>query len=80
MRRIAMVTVALSAAAVLAQDSRPVLAPFPLEIIRTAADCTKKDQDELRTLMPMMIRSAGASVPGPAGSALGQPLRPLRSA
>ena len=63
MRRSLVLTVALSAAAASAQDSRPELAPFPLEIIRTGDDCTKKDKDELRTLLPMMIRSAGASVP-----------------
>ena len=63
MSRSLLFTVALSAAVALAQDSRPELAPFPLELIRTSDDCTKKDKDELRTLLPMMIRTAGASVP-----------------
>ena len=63
MSRSLVFTVALSAAVAMAQDSRPELAPFPLELIRTSDDCTKKDKDELRTLLPMMIRTAGASVP-----------------
>jgi hypothetical protein len=63
MRRPMVMAVVLGAAAALAQDSKPELAPFPLEIIRTADDCTAADQDELRTLWPMMLRAAGSSVP-----------------
>lgn len=63
MNRFLMVVVALSTGSALAQDARPELAPFPLEIIRTADDCTAKDREDLRTLVPMMLRAAEASVP-----------------
>lgn len=46
-----------------AQEPRPEVAPFPLEIIRTSDDATKKDADDLRKLLPMMLRAAAAAVP-----------------
>lgn len=66
----------LAATGALAQDPKPELAPFPLEIIRTAPDCTQKDQDDLRTLLPMMVRAADASVPD--GAKLSAALLTLR--
>ncbi len=53
----------LCAAVASAEAPRPEVAPFPLEIIRTSDDCTKKDSDDLQKLLPMMLRSAAASVP-----------------
>ena len=53
----------LCAAVALAQEPRPEVAPFPLEIIRTSDDCTKKDAEDLKKLLPMMLRAAAAAVP-----------------
>lgn len=66
----------LAATGAQAQDAKPELAPFTLEIIRTAPDCTQKDQDDLRALLPMMVRAAGASVPD--GAKLSAALLALR--
>lgn len=57
------VGVLFCSAIVLAQEAKPELAPFPLEIIRTPADCTTKDREELQMLLPMMLRAADAAVP-----------------
>ncbi len=57
------VAVVLSAAFASAQDPRPELAPFPLQIIRTSEDCTQKDKDDLRSLVPMALRAVEAAVP-----------------
>ena len=46
-----------------AQEPRPEVAPFPLEIVRTSEDATKKDSEDLRKLLPMMLRAAAAAVP-----------------
>ena len=56
----------LCASVATAQNALPELAPFPLEIIRTSEDCTREDRDELKKLLPMMLRTAEVTVPGSA--------------
>src|SRR5688572_27539026 len=63
MSRATMVGLIVCAATAVAQEPKPEVAPFPLEIIRTSADATKKDREDLQMLLPMMIRAADASVP-----------------
>lgn len=53
----------LCAGVALAQEAKPEVAPFPLEIIRASADCSKKDREDLQKLLPMMLRAADVSVP-----------------
>lgn len=67
MSRAPTVGLILCAAVALAGEPRPELAPYPLEIVRTSADCTKKDREDLQMLLPMMLRAAEASVPDAAG-------------
>lgn len=63
MSRATTVGLILCGAVALAQESKPELAPFPLGIVRTSPDCTKKDVEDLQKLLPMMLRAADASVP-----------------
>ncbi len=56
----------LCASVAAAQPALPELAPFPLEIIRTSDDCTTADREELKKLLPMMLRTADVTVPGSA--------------
>ncbi len=63
MSRITLVGWVLWGAVALAQEPLPELAPQPLEILRTAADCTPKDREDLKKLLPMMLRAADVAVP-----------------
>lgn len=56
----------LCAALAWGQNALPELAPFPLEIIRTSAEFTRQDREDLQKLFPMMIRAADVAVPGSA--------------
>jgi len=46
-----------------AQEPRPTVAPFPLELRRVPSGFSKKEREDLQKIFPILLRAAGAAVP-----------------
>ncbi len=46
-----------------AQEQRPTVAPFSLELRRVPSGFSKKEREDLQKIFPILLRAAGAAVP-----------------